>query len=148
MVSTWGFLLVSANLKKKGKKKTKRVLKSWSKEKYEVRDIFGGLLALNHNLNFSNYFASYFVVIQDPCLHACTVHCFRAFETSMLMLYTVYFSIATTAVAAVYAIQPHGTPLHFKVISPCAASLHLFCTNTRYKFHECNKRWFWNCGFV
>ena len=88
----------------------------------------GELLALNHNLNFSNYFASYFVVIQDPCLHACTVHCFRAFETSMLMLYTVYFSIATTAVAAVYAMQPHGTPLYFKIISRCAVSLHLFCT--------------------
>ena len=98
---------------------------------------------------FPNYFASYFVVIQDPCLHACRVHCFRAFETSMLIwLYTVYFSIATTAVAAVYAMQPHGTPLYFEIISSCAASLHLFCTNTRYKFHECNKRWFWDCGFV
>ena len=77
---------------------------------------------------FPNYFASYFVVNQDPCLHACRVHCFRAFETSMLMLYTVYFSIATTAVAAVYAMQPHGTPLYFKIISRCAVSLHLFCT--------------------
>ena len=93
---------------------------------------------------FPNYFASYFVVIQDPCLRACRVHCFRAFESSMLMLYTVYFSIATTAVAAVYAMQPHGTPLYFEIISSCAVSLHLFCTNIRYKFHECNKRWFWN----
>ena len=118
-----------------------------------------------------DYFSSYFVVFQDPCLHTCTVHCFRAFENSMFIwLFAVYFSIATTAVFrsgwhhscqgkayefganSFYVflqrlrLSMYGTPLHFEIISPSAVSSATLWLQLSimilFSLHNANSDWF------